>query len=338
VRPEPFKEWTRPTRLQLGWLKCLPRGVGLAVELGASPTPAAHWSLVRLRRDRRRLTVSLCSREELAGERPFYYYRTFLPAALHLFSRAAPEIARAVVDITDGSTSPSDHLVFCANYDDALLVPDPEFFNARGYEPLRGRLGGQRPWTERSHEIVWRGATTGIGLRPHERPDLVAEGMLQRVRLCARLAATPGTDARIYRTVQSADPEGDQAILRAAGLWGLPVPLERWLDARFAIDIDGNTNAWSNLFTRLLLGCCVLKVASPLGYRQWYYEALQPFVNYVPVRADLADVEDRIEWCRSNPAACAAIAKAGQALALSMTFQSETARGIARINERLGGR
>lgn len=62
---------------------------------------------------------------------------------------------------------------------------------------------------------------------------------------------------------------------------------------RFALDVDGNTNAWANLFQRLLLGCCVIKVASPFGYRQWYYDDLVPWVHYVPVRADMADLVDR---------------------------------------------
>ncbi len=315
----------------------MPRGVRLSVTVDASPMTAARWALVQLRRDGARLTVDLCSRDAIAQAAPFYYYWTFLPVALHLFSRASPAIAKAVVDITDGSSSPSDHLVFSGSYQDALLVPDPEFFNARAYETLRRQLGGQRPWPERSDEIVYRGATSGAGLRPHETADLLVEGVLPRLRLCAMLSATPRTDAKIYRVVQSADPERDEAILTAAGLMGAPVPVERWLDAKFAIDVDGNTNAWSNLYTRLLLGCCVLKVASPLGFRQWYYDALQPFVHYVPIRADLADLGERIDWCRSNPAACAAIANAGQALALSMTFASQMERGIARINERLGG-
>jgi hypothetical protein len=337
MRPEPFKKWTRPPRLRNEWLKHMPRGVRLSFSLCASPVTAARWQNVHLSRDGPRLTVNLCSRDRIEEAPLFYYYRTFLPVALHLFSRASQGVAEAVVDITDGSSSPSDHLVFSANYEDALLVPDPEFFNARAYEALRRQLGAQRPWSERSDKIVYRCATSGEGLLPHEASDLAAEGVLQRLRLCAMLSGAPGTDAKVYRVVQSADPQRDEAILRAAGLMGAPIPFEHWLGAKFAIDIDGNTNAWSNLYTRLLLGCCVLKVASPLGFRQWYYDDLQPFVNYVPIRADLADLQERIDWCRSNPAASAAIANAGQALALSMTFTSEMARGTARINERLGG-
>ena len=339
MRPEPFKKWTRPLRLQIEWMRrVLPRhsGLRLSVTVDQSPLTTAQWMLVQLRREGRRLNVNLCSREELAQPAPFYLYGMFLPVALHLFSRAPAGVTEAIADISDGSSKPSDHMLFSGNFDDAVLIPDPEFFNARAYRSLRARLPSQRPWAERSDKIVYRGATSGKGLRPHEATDLLAKDTLPRIRLCAMLASTPKTDVKIYRIVQSAEPGRDEAMLREAGLMGGLTPTESWLDAKFALDIDGNTNAWSNFYTRLLMGCCVLKVASPAGFRQWYYDRLEPYVHYVPVRADLSDLHDRIDWCRSNEADCARIAAVGQALALSMTIESEMAKGIARISERLG--
>ena len=49
------------------------------------------------------------------------------------------------------------------------------------------------------------------------------------------------------------------------------------------------SNSWSGLFTKLLTGSTVLKVESPMGFRQWYYDRLKPFEHYVPVRPDLAE-------------------------------------------------
>ena len=46
---------------------------------------------------------------------------------------------------------------------------------------------------------------------------------------------------------------------------------------KFQIDIDGNTNSWPGLFQKLLTGSAILKVASPYGYRQWYYDRLRPW-------------------------------------------------------------
>jgi hypothetical protein len=105
---------------------------------------------------------------------------------------------------------------------------------------------------------------------------------------------------------------------------------------KFAIDIDGNSNAWSNLFTRLVMGCCILKVASPSSYRQWYYSDLQPWTHYVPVKADLSDIVGQIAWCRSNLDECERIAARGQEFAMARTCETETAAGVARLCEAAG--
>ncbi len=292
--------------------------------------------MVELHRDERNLTLVLAARDKIAEDRVHYYYRYSLPIAVYLFSRAAPSITRAVIELGDGSFTQSDHMLFSANFPEALLIPDPEFFNSNGYALHRRKLFAQRPWHERADLIVWRGATTGRGLFPHQNPDLVAPGMLQRIRLCGLLKTDRGIDAKLYRVVSPSGSEADEIILKRAGLLGGPVPEDDWLGYKFAIDIDGNTNAWSNLFVRLLFGCCVIKVASPANFRQWYYERLKPWVHYVPIDASLCNLVERIDWCRSHLRECRAIAAAGQALALSMTLETETHYAIERINRRLG--
>jgi hypothetical protein len=136
--------------------------------------------------------------------------------------------------------------------------------------------------------------------------------------------------------VQSKDAECDEVRLRQVGIFGDTIARETWLDRKFALDIDGNTNAWTNFYIRLLYGCCVIKVGSPAGFRQWYYHRLEPWKHFVPARADLGDLAERIQWCRDHPTECAEIAANGRALALSMTIESETAYATGRINARLG--
>ena len=36
----------------------------------------------------------------------------------------------------------------------------------------------------------------------------------------------------------------------------------------------------------------------------WYFPLLQPFVDHVPVKADLSDLEEKIRWCRENDDKC----------------------------------
>jgi hypothetical protein len=104
----------------------------------------------------------------------------------------------------------------------------------------------------------------------------------------------------------------------------VPIASGAWIRDKFAIDIDGQTNTWANLLVRLHQGCCVLKVESQFGYRQWYYHRLRPWEHFVPVSADLSDLADRVDWVRTHDAAAAEIARNGRNLARSMTFGSVT--------------
>ena len=40
----------------------------------------------------------------------------------------------------------------------------------------------------------------------------------------------------------------------------------------------------------------------------WYFPLLRPFVDHVPVKSDLSDLRQKIEWCRSHDAECEKIA------------------------------
>ncbi len=332
MRPEILKKWLRPLRLKARLIKHFPKSRRPRFKI---LTTSPLWDMVELQRDDGCLTLVLASPEKIAEDHVHYYYRAFLPVAVNIFSRAS--VRRAVVELRDYPHAECDHMVFCANFHNALLIPDPEFFNSNGYASYRGKLQNQRAWHERTEMIVWRGSTTGSGLLPHQSPDLVASDVIQRIRLCALLKASYGTDVKIYRVVQSSNSKNDEDLLRRAGILGGALPEDSWLDQKFAFDIDGNSNAWRNLFTRLLFGCCVLKVASPHNFRQWYYDRLEPWTHYVPIDANLSNLVERIDWCRSHPAECGAIAARGQALAFSMTLQKEICWAIDRVNQRLDG-
>ena len=81
---------------------------------------------------------------------------------------------------------------------------------------------------------------------------------------------------------------------------------------RYLIEIDGNVNSWGLLW-KLLSGSCILKVES--SRRQWYHHKLKPYVHIVPICSDLSNLEEQLDWCRSNPEQCEYIASAGQNLA-----------------------
>ncbi len=172
MRPEPFRKWTRPFRLRQRLSAHLPKIDGARRRLVIA-TRGAPWGLVEFRKHGRHITLNL-SREFIADERVHFDYRTRLPVAVHVFSRTAAAVVAALAELNDKSTIKSDQMTFCSTQPDALLIPDPEFFNSNGYQHMRDMLSGQRPWSTRSEEIVWRGATTGEGQFPDGSLDLHA--------------------------------------------------------------------------------------------------------------------------------------------------------------------
>jgi hypothetical protein len=259
-----------------------------------------------------------------------------LPVMVHFLGRTSEVVREATANITDGVDVRADELAFCSRVSDAILVPDRGFMRPRHYRPFRALAERDHPpWSARRDVVLWRGTSSSPGRVP--TPPLSIDDLTLglRIRLCLVLRDVAGTDVRLSAVVREADAR-ERPALAEAGVLAEGIAPERWIDVRYAIDVDGVTNAWSNLFTRLLLGCCVLKVDSPAGYAQWYYDELEPWRHYVPVSSDLSDLVERIEWCRANPARSEEIANEGQRFARARTPESETPKIVAEIERRLG--
>jgi hypothetical protein len=104
---------------------------------------------------------------------------------------------------------------------------------------------------------------------------------------------------------------------------------------KYQIDIDGNSNAWSALFQKLLSGSAVLKIASPHNFRQWYYDELTPWVNYVPVKADMSDLVEKINWLIDHEDEAMQIGINGRQLASKLTYDEELNKALINIHKAL---
>ncbi|KAM8854635.1 protein O-glucosyltransferase 2 isoform 2-T2 [Spinachia spinachia] len=81
---------------------------------------------------------------------------------------------------------------------------------------------------------------------------------------------------------------------------------------KFQINIDGTVAAYRLPY--LLAGdSVVLKQDS--GYYEHFYNELRPWEHYVPVRADLGDLLEKIKWARDHDEEANKIARAGQQFA-----------------------
>ena len=121
----------------------------------------------------------------------------------------------------------------------------------------------------------------------------------------------------------------EELELNKLGLLREFVPPERFPEWRFHIDIDGNTNSWPGLFQKLLSGSLVIKVTSGKEWQQWYYDRLDAFSNFVPVRSDLDDLIQKVKYFSYDVEEAQRIAQRGTSLAWSMSYEAELERATA---------
>mmetsp|Transcript_1135 Transcript_1135/g.2787 ORF Transcript_1135/g.2787 Transcript_1135/m.2787 type:complete len:277 (-) Transcript_1135:73-903(-) len=73
---------------------------------------------------------------------------------------------------------------------------------------------------------------------------------------------------------------------------------------KYLIYVDGHCAACRYGFM-MRLGSVIIKVAPrQVADTMWYFPLLQPYVDHVPVKADLSDLEEKIRWCRQNDDKC----------------------------------
>lgn len=157
------------------------------------------------------------------------------------------------------------------------------------------------PYEEKKNVLVWRGAATGYGFennipfRETSREDLVR-----------RYHDSPSPHLDIALSPIS-DPVKKE---KYAYLSRENIPLSSLLGYKFILSIEGNDVA-TNL--KWILHSGSVPFCTPFTMQSWILEdQLEPWRHYIPVRADLSDLEEQVEWAMHHPAACQEIARQGR--------------------------
>jgi hypothetical protein len=221
-------------------------------------------------------------------------------------------------------------LAFCSASPDHLLIPDNVFIPSKGYRDYRNRLvQAFVPWEERLPVCFWRGSTTG---QPPVGSRWTALPRVQFVNIFKEKGEL--FNVGLSKISQIYDETAQDEIKRS-GLLKNYVPCHLQQSWKYLVDIDGNSNAWSGLFEKLLTGSAVFKIMSPYGYRQWYYGKMIAWEHYVPVASDFSDLESKVRLLEKRDGLAAQIGAAGRTLAESLTFESELEIGAVTINRAL---
>eukprot|EP00927_Polykrikos_kofoidii_P060982 TRINITY_DN55875_c0_g1_i1.p1 TRINITY_DN55875_c0_g1~~TRINITY_DN55875_c0_g1_i1.p1 ORF type:complete len:617 (+),score=93.51 TRINITY_DN55875_c0_g1_i1:150-2000(+) len=213
-----------------------------------------------------------------------------------------------------------------------VLVPWWAYLQLDWTALYRGRLmkaSEQTPWEQRHPTLFWRGSDTGCIL-PNDacgsanggrvgfcscadwdgltwtsfpRSRLVLASMLMPRRINARY-----TKDVVHRVAATA--------YDTAGLWvDQIVPPEAHVDYRYLMYVDG-TSFSDRLYWLMLSGSTIFRASSRL--RVWLDAVLRPWEHYVPVREDLTDLVDRLDWAREHEMQAVAIGENGSNTASEM--------------------
>jgi hypothetical protein len=166
------------------------------------------------------------------------------------------------------------------------------------------------PFSQRIPTAVFRGSSTGMEVDINKNMRL----KIATLSLDKKIASDgiPYLNAGI--TSWNARPRINKQTKQIETLdhTTTQIPLIDYMDIceqskyKYIVNIDGHVSAY-RLSLELNTGSVILLVKS--RYRIWYTHLLQPYIHYVPVKSDLSDLYEQIDWCKSHDTECEQIAQ-----------------------------
>ena len=148
----------------------------------------------------------------------------------------------------------------------------------------------QVPWEEKTEKLFWRGRDSR-----RERLKLVELGKKYPDAINASITAYfffREEEARLGKSPY--------------------VSFFDFFDHKYQLNIDGTVAAYRLPY---LLAGTGLVFKQESSYYEHFYSGLQPWVHFVPVAADLADLLQRVQWARDNDSKARQIAENAQKFA-----------------------
>lgn len=195
-----------------------------------------------------------------------------------------------------------------------LLPLDDESFMTGVVKAVERRMVPP-PWETRKPMLYWRGQCSG-GVFP-----------TLRYRVVDALHTHPSADMRLIRDPEfPAERMGDM-VMSDTAMFSDGRPLEEHMQFKYTLIVDGSCIASSHQWM-FASGCVPLMVTHP-GNNYWFKGFLRTGIHYVPIKYDLSDLVETLEWLVANDAAAETIAANAMEFArtvLSAEFQQNYLR------------
>ena len=164
----------------------------------------------------------------------------------------------------------------------------------------------EMPWEDRIETAVFRGSSTGVGVCANTNPRIKLAELSSKNKLHN---GVPLLDCGITSwNLRPRKIKGEKylkTINTTLKLVGKLTP-EQQTKYKYMVNVDGHVSAF-RFSLEMNMGSVILKVHSK--YSLWFEKFLTPYVHYVPVKADLSDIYEKIKWCKENDDKCQQIVK-----------------------------
>ena len=205
-------------------------------------------------------------------------------------------------------------------------VPIPNYDDVR-YVLGMDRFGNlETNWDNKKSVAVFRGGATGCGLETDTNMRLKI-GTIKSEYLDAGVVVARSNSLRF-------DPKHGLDFLNSNVKTVPFMSFEEQSKYKYIVHIDGNVGAY-RLLKSLLAGSVILKVEGI--YRLWADEYLEPNVHYIPIKEDLSNLLEMIEWCRMNDDKCRKMAEASYKVAKKILNLEFINKSFVKILKDVGG-
>lgn len=160
------------------------------------------------------------------------------------------------------------------------------------------------PWDKKKDLAVFRGGSTGCGTTIEDNMRLKIAEMTGKFPEHLDAGITNWNlrprKKRTEKYLQTIHPHELNFDLVSR------MSTEQQSKYKYIVHIQGHVAAF-RLSVELGMGSVILYVENP--WKIWYTDMLKPYQHYVPVKKDLSDLIDRINWCKNHQKECQEIAQ-----------------------------
>lgn len=191
-------------------------------------------------------------------------------------------------------------LPFSSSYKNIITLPDPYIMDSKKYMELIKRIvlnNGKYSWYSKIEKLFWRGTPTGRNYTISNISNLPRVILVNLSLLYPHLI-----DAKfIHDGLYVKDKDGKN-LEKLVNIVNRNDELkyfveENHLKYKYLISVDGNVAAWKRV-PWIMVSNSVLFLQHK--FVQYFYVAMKPYVHYVPLKDDVSDIFEKIDWAKKH--------------------------------------